>query len=117
MDAAIASQNFHSESLKTGIQAAKVLAFFRRPLRLTASIDWLRNLRGEERNTLDIGAEGLPGVTQKFISSQAGLNSVRLGGGCELSLSSLSTLRIGLQHDSQKGQRSSSGNVSIGIQF
>lgn len=117
MDADIAAQKFHSESLKTGIQAAKVLMFFRRPLRITASADWLRNLRGEERNTLDIGADGLPGITQKFVSSKAGLNSVRLGGGCELSLSSYSTLRIGLLHDSQTGQRSSSGNVSVGIEF
>jgi hypothetical protein len=32
-------------------------------------------------------------------------------------LSPRSTLRLGLLHDSQTGQRSTNGNVSVGIEF
>jgi hypothetical protein len=117
LDADIAAKNFHNESLKTGIQVARLLTLFSRPLRATLSADWLYNLGGEERNSLDIGADGLPGVTQEFVSSKAGVNSVRFGGGCELSLTPRSTLRIGVIHDSQSGQRSTNGNISVGIEF
>lgn len=117
LDADITAQNFHNESLKTGLQAARMFTLFSRPLRVTLSADWLRNLGGEERNALDIGADGLPGVTEEFVSSKAGVNSIRFGGSCELSLSPRSTLRMGLLHDAQTGQRSTNGNVSVGIEF
>jgi hypothetical protein len=117
LDADIDPQNFHNESLKTGIQAARLMTFFSRPLRATFTADWLYNLGGEERSSVDVGVVGLPGVTQKFVSSKAGVNSVRIGGGCELSLTLRSTLRLGVLHDSQSGQRSTSGNVSVGIEF
>jgi hypothetical protein len=34
-----------------------------------------------------------------------------------MSLSARSTVRIGLLHDSQTGQRSTNGNISVGIEF
>jgi outer membrane autotransporter protein len=117
LDADIPAQNFHSESLKTGFQVARVLTFLWRPLRVMFSADWLRNLGGEGRNSLDIGADGLPNITEKFVSSKAGEDSLRVGGGCELSVSRRTTLRIGVLHDSQTGQRSTTGNISVGVEF
>jgi outer membrane autotransporter protein len=117
MNAAIRQAFFHSESLRVGLQLSRMWNAETRPVRLSVSGDWLHRQDQQERSSLDIGATDLPGQTQPFVSSRAGLDSFRMGFSLEVALTHSSTLRANVLRQNQSGQKTTNASLSIGVEF
>ncbi len=113
----IKARTFHSEALKTGVQIAKQTQLHKTPVRLSCTLDWLHSFDVDQRSTVDIGSTDLPGVTQSFQSAKAGAESVRFGVGCEWNPTRRTTIRVNALNQVQSGQRTTNGNLTIGIAF
>lgn len=113
----IKSRTFHNEALKTGIQIAKQTTLYHTPVRLSCTLDWLHSFDVDQRSKVDIGSTDLPGVTQSYQSAKAGEESIRFGVGCEWNPTRRTTVRINALNQVQSGQRTTNGNLTIGIAF
>jgi len=114
--ALMSKQTATSTSVRTGVQAAKLIKIARRNTRLTAGVDWIHCFDSDRRDT-DIALTGTTGGATKFQSSKAGGDAIRLGLGGEIVLAQGIHFRVNLDQQIQSSQSSSNGSVSLGVQF
>ena len=110
-------RTFHSEALKTGLQIARQTQLKNTPVRLSCSVDWLHSFDADQRSTVDISSTDAPDISQEYKSAKTGAESLRVGVGLEWSPTDRTTIRMNGANQVQSGQRTMSGNLTIGIAF
>ncbi|NBV87312.1 MAG: autotransporter outer membrane beta-barrel domain-containing protein [Verrucomicrobia bacterium] len=116
LEAKVGAYSQASAASRLGLQAAKLMRVGRLPARLTASMNWLHSFDSGGRN-VDIAFSSAGSKTGQFSGTKTGMDAIRLGLGSELAITDRTRFLLTIDHQIQKGQSSTTGNASVGVQF
>lgn len=116
LEVSLAKQRTSTLQHQAGMEIRRKLKLAGLPAAVSLQLDWIHNYSAKGRN-LNMALSGDPSATYAYKGSDAGADSIHIGGAFEAALSQRVTLRLGGEYQSQTGLSTVRGTASIGYQF
>ena len=116
LEMSLAKQKTTTFQHQAGVEARRKFVLGGRPVAASLQLDWIHNYQAKGRN-LNMAFSGDPSASYAYKGSDAGADSIHIGGAFEAALTERVTLRFGGEYQSQTGLSTVRGSVSVGYQF
>jgi autotransporter-associated beta strand protein len=116
LEVSLAKQRTTTLQHQAGMEIRRKLTLAGRPAAASLQLDWIHNYNAKGRN-LNMALSGDPSASYAYKGSDAGADSIHIGGAFDTALSERVTLRLGGEYQSQTGLSTVRGSVSLGYQF